>query len=220
MAIGPDLPHVRLTIPLGWRPDPALDPPDLSQAIGVRLLNWEAWAKADASAPGELVAGCWSADPGTWTPEIEPLVLERLTAMVSSVSLRIAQFGEYRALPSTSQGNLTSRRLLGSGDSEHRLSAQIFLGFAARGAGQEAPRSSGTLVGCFALCTMDEAQCGGPIEEATVAAQFVPPPGPTLSLSALVAMVHHPTTSLGLVLTFALLVGAGLVVTRRRPRTK
>ena len=221
MVTGPELPHVRVSLPRGWQADSALDPADLSQTAGVRLESWQAWTQADASSPAELVTGCWSADPGTWTPEAEPLVLERLTAMVSSTSLRIARIGDYRALPATRQGNLTSQRLLGSGEAEHRLSAQVFLGFVApvteRGA---APSSEPPLVGCFALCTTDEPSCAAAVEEATVAADFVPPSRPTLSLSALVTVIHYPRTSLGVLLTFSLLVAVALVVTRRRPRTK
>ena len=224
-------PHVVLEIPEGWRETP-LAPPDLSQAAGVRVLTWKAWAPKSL-APGtlgdppnppgiptgtpELVAGCFGSETGTWTAEAEPLVLERLRAMVSSTALRVARVGEYRVAESTRRGHLTTERLEGTGD-ERPLAAQVSLGFVHADAAKGA-RAEPMLVGCFALCS-DRSQCEKTVEGATVAAEFVPPPGATLSLQALVTMVHHPSASLAVAVSCSLLMGAVLVITRRRPRTK
>jgi hypothetical protein len=207
-------PRVVLRVPDGWRETP-LAPTDLSETPGVRVLTWQAWGP-EAPASAGLVAACFGADPGTWTPEVEPLVLERLRATVSSTALRLARVGQLRVVSTDRLGVVTRELLEGRGDAEHQLSAQVFLGFVD-------PRESGgrpTLAGCFALCTADLPACGASVTEASVAADFVPPPPPTLSVRAALAIVGHPSTSVGVALTLCILLGAMLIVTRRRPRTK
>jgi hypothetical protein len=205
-------PHVVLRVPAGWR-ETALSPPDLSQTPSVHVLTWNAWGP-EAPTSASLVAGCFGASPGTWTPEAEPIVLERLHATMSGVALRVARVGQSRVMSTSRDGYATREALEGQGDAEGQLSGQDFLGFVASAG---APPQ---LVGCFALCTVDLPACDASVKEATVAAEFVPPPAPTLSLRAVLAAVHHPKTSLGVALTLCFALATLLVATRRRPRTK
>jgi hypothetical protein len=212
-------PRILVSVPDGWRALP-LPPPDLSQAAGVHVLAWEVWgpsSQPSEDAPGSgLVGACLGRDTGTWTAEAEPLVLERLDAMVSSTALRVARIGGYRVVAvDPRDSGVTSQLLEGAGDAEHLLAARTFLGFVG---GRDTP--SGRLVGCFALCVTDLPSCESSVDRATVDAEFVPPPAPTLLLRAVVSMVHHPSVAMTLALAFSLLVGGVLVATRRRPRTK
>jgi hypothetical protein len=208
-------PRVLVTVPDGW-PRVAFAPPDLSHTGSIQVLAWEAWGPSPPLATGGgLVAACMARDTGTWTPEAEPLVLERLDALVSSTALRMARIGGQRVVTTERDARLTSQRLEGAGDAEHLLAARTFLGFVG---GRDAP--SGSLVGCFALCVADLPRCGASIEKATMSAEFVPPPPATLALRAVVSMVQHPSLTLAVALSFSLLACTALVVTRRRPRTK
>jgi hypothetical protein len=212
-------PHVVLAVPEGWTEAP-LPAPDPSQTSGIRVLAWKAWAPSakggDAgSHPGSLVAGCFGADLGTWTPEAEPFVLERLGAMVSSTAIRATGVGECRVESTVHEGGFTTQRIVGAGEAEHQLSARTFLGFVE---GEHA--ASGRLVGCLALCASDLPHCERSVDGATVSAVFVPSPEPTLSVRAVVAMAHHPGTTLATALGGSLLLGLAAVLTRRRPRTK
>jgi hypothetical protein len=217
---------VVLSVPEGWA-EVALPPPDLSQAVGVRLLAWNAWAPPGASgvlpnddASGFIVAACFGGSPGTWTEEAEPLVLDHLHGMVSGTALRIARVGELRTRSLTRESYVTHERLEGRGSAEHVLSAEVFLGFVEEGRGQAPGNGAEDLVGCFALCTGDQSRCADSVAHAAVAAEFVPPPPATLSIRALLAAVHHPSTALAVAVALSLLFGATLVLTRRRPRTK
>lgn len=206
-------------VPEGWT-ETSLPSPDLSGAVGVTLSAWNAWAPMDAKgdalgyASSALVCACFQGDPGTWTTEAEPIALEHLRGMVSSTALRVARLGELGVVATTREGELTTQRLAGRGEAEHRLSAETFLGFAVGKA------KGPDLVGCFALCTGDTAKCDASVEGASVSAVFVPAPPTSLSLRAILAAVHHPSTTLAMATAVALLVAAALVVTRRRPRTK
>jgi hypothetical protein len=112
-------------------------------------------------------------------------------------------------------GARTSERIEGVGDAAGQLVAKTFLGFVDAGDG-----SPGSLVGCFALCTVDLPACEPSVERAGVEAAFVAPPQPTLAVRAVVAMAHHPSFTAASVLTLSLLAGVMAVATRRRPRTK
>jgi hypothetical protein len=212
-GIGVDLP-----VPRGWTAF-ALAPPSLASAEAIRVLEWGTWAPASAEgAPAgasALVAACFAGDASSWTPEAEPIVLERLGAVVSSTALRVARVGERRVASTEHTGTETTERIEGAGDAAGQIAARTFLGFVDAGEG-----SAGLLVGCFALCTKDLAACGPSVERATVAAPFVPAPKPTLTVRAVVAMAHHPSVTAFSALTFALLAGVVAVATRRRPRTK
>jgi hypothetical protein len=213
--------HARVLIsaPDGWQKTRLL-PPDLAQAPGVQLLDWQSWgpdptSSGVAEAEVGLATACLGRDTATWTPEAEPVVLERLDAEVSSTALRIARVGGYRVGLVVRGAGVVQQRLEGAGDAQHLLAARTFLGFVR---GTDA--LSTQLVGCFALCVNDLSGCEGSVERATVEAAFVPPPPPTFSVRAAVWTVHHPSASLTLGLAFALFAGVALVLTRRRPRTK
>jgi hypothetical protein len=210
--------RVDLPIPRGWA-ILSLPPPSLASAEEVHILQWQAWAPASPEgAPtgsSALVAACMAADTSSWTPEAEPIVLERLGAVVSSTALRVARVGERRVASAEHTGTSTTERIEGTGDAAGQIAARTFLGFVDAGDG-----AAGLLVGCFALCTKDLAACGPSVEHATVAAEFVPAPRPTLAVRAVVVMAHHPSITAFSALIFALLAGVVAVVTRRRPRTK
>jgi hypothetical protein len=212
--------RVLVPVPVSWQNTP-LSPPDLSQAAGVRLLSWQAWGPSPTGSEvgkpeSGLATACLGRDTATWARELEPIVLERLDAVVSSTALRIARVGGYRVTHLGHEaGAVMEQRLEGAGDAEHRLAARTFLGFV-RGAGS----SPDQLVGCFALCVDDLPACEGSVERATVEGAFVPPPPATLSVRAAVWTVHHPSVSSTLGVAFVLLAGVALLVTRRRPRTK
>jgi hypothetical protein len=230
-------PYLACAVPEGWV-ETALSPPDLSRTVGVRLLAWSAWRPppfAGGSA-GELVVGCLGGNPGTWSAEAEPLVFRYLHALVGSTVLRVARpgpsasagtsLGEFRVASTTREGNVTRERLEGTGDAEGALTGQVFLGFtpsatAITSASRDAePTEQANLVGCFALCTGAQAGCEESVVAATASHDFVAPPPPSLSLRAVLGMIHHPTATLAWTLALSLLVGFVLVTTRRRPRTK
>jgi hypothetical protein len=210
--------RVDLPIPSGWTAL-SLPPPSLASAEQIRVLEWQAWAPAstEGAPPGSsaLVAACFAGETSAWTPEAEPIVLERLGAVVSSTALQVARVGERRVVSTEHTGTSTRERIEGTGDAAGQIAARTFLGFVDAGDG-----SAGLLVGCFALCTKDLAACGPSVEGATVAAEFVPAPRPTLAVRAVVAMAHHPSITAASALTLSLLAGVVAVATRRRPRTK
>jgi hypothetical protein len=210
--------RVELPIPRDWAPT-SIAPPDLASTTQVHILAWQAWApttEPGASArPGSLVAACFTGETGGWTPEAEPVVLDRLGAVVSSTAVRVGGVGARRVASTEHTGASTSEHIVGAGDAEGRLVARTFLGFVDAGDG-----SAGPLVGCFALCTRDLAACEPSVEKATMVASFVPAPQPTLAVRAIVAMAHHPSVTAASALTFSILAGVVALVTRRRPRTK
>jgi hypothetical protein len=210
-------PQVALPVPRGWV-DGALAPPDLSQTALVRVISFRSWRPAgelsqDASQ-ASLVAACLGGDPGTWADDLEPLVLNHLRAVISSTGLRTARVGDLRVLSTERSANVMRQDLAGTGEAEGKLAARLFLGFAERTA--ERPE----LVGCFALCAGDARECEPSVRQATVDAVFVPRPPASLALRAVLGMVHHPSASLAGALSLALVLGAVLVLTRRRPRAK
>jgi hypothetical protein len=197
-------------------------PPDLASTPQVHILAWQAWAPAaepgTSAGPESLVAACFTGETGWWTPEAEPVVLDRLGAVVSSTAVRVAGVGARRVASSEHVGASTREHIVGAGEAEGRLVARTFLGFVDAGDG-----SAGPLVGCFALCATDRtdlAACAPSVEEATIVASFVPAPQPTLAVRAIVAMAHHPSVTAASALTFSILAGVVALVTRRRPRTK
>ncbi len=204
--------RVDLPIPPGWEAV-TLAPPDLSSTEQVELLYWQAWAPVAPPGlrPASLVAACFGSDTHAWTPEAEPIVLDRLGAVVSSTALRVAKVGGRRVVSTEHGAGSTSERIEGTGDAEGQLVAKTFLGFVDPGKG---------LVGCFALCTAALPDCATSVDRATVLADFVPAPAPTLAVRAVVAMAHHPSVTAEAALTFGLLAGVVAVVTRRRPRAK
>jgi hypothetical protein len=207
--------RVTLPIPSGWVPA-ELSPPDLASAEQVHVLTWQAWRPPGIPPEGPaLVTACFAGRTSAWTPEAEPVVLERLGAVVSSTALRVSKVGQRRVASTEHLGAMTSERLEGVGDAADRLVAKTFLGFVDAGDG-----SPGSLAGCFALCTMDLPACEPSVERAGVDAAFVAPPPPTLAVRAVVAMAHHPSLSAASALTLSLLAGVIAVATRRRPRTK
>jgi hypothetical protein len=208
----PAEPRVLVRVPDGWH-ETGLSPPDVSQTPGVHVLAWHAWGPGDP-ASASLVAGCFEGALGTWTPEAEPIVLERLRAVVAGAAVRVARFGQYRVTSTVRADGVTREILEGQGDAEHQLAAQTFLGFVAPAGGPQ------ELLGCFALCTVDLPACNPSVADATVAAEFVQPPAASLPLRLIVLAVHHPSTSLGAGLTLCFVFALVLVATRRRPRTK
>jgi hypothetical protein len=183
----------------------------------VNVLVWQAWGPPGPSAESArsgLVGACFAGQTSSWTPEAEPVVLERLDAVVSSTALRVARFGERRVVSTEHTDTMVSQRLVGKGAAEDQLVARTFLGFTDPGGG--APE----LVGCFVLCVGELPECRADVEDARVEAVFVPPPPPTLAVRAVVAMAHHPSLTLSSTLTLALLAALVAVATRRRPRTK
>jgi len=161
------------------------------------------------------VGACFAGETSWWTPEAEPVVLERLGAVVSSTALRVARVGGRRVVSTERTRASTSERILGSGDAEGQLVAKTFLGFVDAGDG-----SPGSLVGCFALCTTDLPACAPSVERANVEATFVAAPPPTLLVRAVVAMAHHPSVTAASVLAVSVLACVVAVATRHRPRTK
>lgn len=208
--------RILVTLPEGWMAVP-LPPPDVSQTPEVSVLDWHAWAPP-GKLEGEqarLVTACFGGETHAWTDEVEPMVLDRLRAVVSSTALRLDGVGGLRVASMHRTGRVTTEWLDGSGEAESRLAARTFLGFADSG-----DPAAGHLVGCFALCIADLHGCRTSVERATVEGTFVDAPHPTLSVRALVAMVHHPTATFGSLALLCALVGILAVVTRKRPRTK
>jgi len=167
-----------------------------------------------AGGEARLVAACFGRETATWTPEAEPIVLERLDAMVSSTAVRVARIGGHRVVAWERDPSLISRLHEGAGDAEHLLVARTFLGFV----GDDARPTR--LVGCFALCVPDLESCAKSVERATVTGAFVPPPPPTVPVQAALSLVHHSFFAFTLALVLSLLLGGTLVATRRRPRAK
>lgn len=208
--------RVLVTVPKGWTAA-SLAPLDVSQTPAVSVLGWQAW-RPPGSAPGDaapLVTACFGGETHAWTDELEPFVLDHLRAAVSSTALRIARVGALRVRSIEHTGRVTSERIDGAGEAEGELAARTFIGFADAG---DAP--GGRLVGCFALCVADLRECRASIDGAAVEGTFVAAPRPTPAVSALLAVVHHPSATFGALAILSFLLGVIAVVTRKRPRAK
>jgi hypothetical protein len=208
--------RILVTVPDKWIPAP-LPPLDLSQAPEVRNLGWHAWGPPGwtPSEGPRLVAACFGGDTRAWADEVEPFVLDRLRAAVSSTALRVSRVGALRVRATAHSGGVTSEWIDGVGDAEPMLRAKTFLGFVDPGDGV-----AGRLVGCFALCIGDLDPCQSSVEGARVEGAFVDAPVPTPAVRALVAMVHHPSATFASIAILSFLLGVVAVVTRKRPRPK
>lgn len=194
-----------------------LEPPDLSQSPQIALVAWRAWRPADA--PARLVTACFSAATGTWTPEAEPIVLDKLAQVATSTALRVAEVGALHAAAPAHLGDVASQRLE-SRAGQPFLVARTFLGFQEPG-----------VVACFALCVSPdptpaasgakaeaEPACAASVEGARLEGALGAPPRPGLGLTVTMAAVHHPRVAAGFVVGLAALGAMLAVATRRRPR--
>jgi hypothetical protein len=205
--------RIVVTVPEGWTAA-SLAAPDLSQAPEVKVLAWQAWGEPAKGDAAHLVAACFGGDTRLWTDEAEPIVLDRLRAVVSSTALRTARVGGLRVRSTDHAGSVTSEQIDGSGDAEGVLAARTFLGFVDGG------DAAGHLVGCFALCVADLDACRESVDGAVLEGAFVPSPRPTMATRALLGVLHHPSAAFGSVAVLSCLLGVVAVATRKRPRTK
>jgi hypothetical protein len=206
--------RILVRAPEGWVTAP-LAPLDLSQTPDVEVLQWQAWGSKGSGEAVHLVAACFGGETRAWTDEAEPMVLDRLRAVVSSTALRVARVGGLRVQSTERAGHVISERLEGAGDAQGELVARAFLGFVDAG-----KATAGHLVGCFVLCVADPAGCRSSVDGAAMEGAFVPSPRPTMEVRAILAMVHHPSATYGSMALVCGLLGVIAIVTRKRPRTK
>ncbi len=192
---------VRLAPPPEWTQDEAFGPPDLSQTPQLITAQWRAWTRDRA----ELVAACFEARLGTWSPEMEPLALERLASLAAATVRRTEPDAPLHVTATTREADVAMQSLDGAG-----ASARTWLAFTRTGDDGYAA------LGCMASCA--HGPCEAIVAQARLVGPRVPPPPLSLPLRALLALVHHPRATALASATFAFLVGALAVATRRRPR--
>jgi hypothetical protein len=205
--------RVAAEAPAGWG-RVAFGPPDLSQSPQVALVDWSAWGPPDGAptASARLVTACFEAKTTTWTPEAEPLVLDKIAQVATSTALRLAPVGPLHVVGTDRTGDLVSQRLEGS--FEHGwVGSRTFLGFQTQ---------TQSVVACFALCVDDAARdgCASSLRTASMVGQLGAPPSEGLGLRVTMAAVHHPRTAATLAVLLAALGAVLAVATRRRPRVR
>jgi hypothetical protein len=192
--------------PAAWE-SVAFDRPDLSEAPGVTLVDWRAWGPPDGRAD-RLVTACFTRATGRWTPEAEPLALDKLAQVATSAALRVADVGPLHPTRTDRHDNVVSQRLEGKWD------ARTFLAF-----------EDETLIGCFVSCVESprstlNAGCAASVEGAHLVGSFGPAPPRGVWLTAAMAAVHHPRVASGALAALAALGATLAVATRKRPRTR
>lgn len=194
----PDAPtesvHLALEPPAGWV-ETEVSAPELSQAPDVTLTEWRALGR---QGHAKLVAACVRTPVSSWSPELEPVALERVAALASSTALRLFDVG-VSAGAVERRGHVLEQALTASAGAVLGRSWLAFSGSHANG--------------CFLLCADAAcATCG-----ASLGGPITAPPSTGAALRALLFLVHHPRETV----LFALLLTAiafGLVVaTRPRP---
>jgi hypothetical protein len=195
--------------PLGWTVD-VLPPPDLSQVPQIALEQWSVWGGPQGEDRARLVAACFATEAQAWAPEMDPLALEKLEGMAASTAVRVSGVGTMRSRSTGRGASLVEERLDGTGEAEGLLRAHLFLGFVAT-------RQGTALRGCYALCS-GGAACEASVDDATLRGSYLQPPGPSLTLRALLAIVHHPACVGWTLAGLSCLLCVVAIATRRRPR--
>src|SRR3984885_13524742 len=103
--------RIVVTVPEGWTAA-SLAAPDLSQAPEVKVLAWQAWGEPAKGDAAPLVAACFGGDTRLWTDEAEPIVLDRLRAVVSSTALRTAREGGVGVRSTDAAGSVGSEAVV------------------------------------------------------------------------------------------------------------
>jgi hypothetical protein len=171
--------------------------------------RWDVWRPPD-DGPGRAAVGCFGVDLGTWTDEATPLALERLSASMGAVALRLDGTSELHLAATEHAGAVVEQAFVRVAAPPGPTVARTFLGFAG-------PGDSPHLRGCFALCAPTTGACEGSLSSAS-ATDFVAPPPASFPVRALVFGVHHPRgVAMGSVGLFVLL---GVVAVWTRPRSR
>jgi hypothetical protein len=202
--------------PAAWE-SVAFDRPDLSESPGVTLVDWRAWGPAaplgdtpnGAGARGDrLVTGCFTRATSRWTPEAEPIALDKLAQVATSTALRVADVGPLHVTTTDRRENVVSQRLEGAWD------AKTFLAF-----------EGDTLIGCFVSCVESPrsartAGCAASVDAAHLEGAFGAPPPRGVWLTAAMAATHHPRLASAALAALAASAAMLAVATRKRPRVR
>jgi hypothetical protein len=198
--------------PSSFHEDTALGPPDLSEAPRIELQTWQAWRAPDQKAA--LVRGCFATRVDTWSPELGELALDKMRDVIANAAIRAVGTGGLLTVATKTTDASIERTFEGRDGTT--LDARAVQGFVLDAHGY-------ALQSCFVLCadTQTPSRCALAIEnDTTLPSTFVAPPPPSTTLRAALALVHHPhEAAMGLV-ALAVLGGAVMVMTRKRPGRK
>lgn len=191
-------------LPRGYAPDPgAVAAPDLTQTPSVALEQWDAACSADGCGK-QVVAACFRASAGTWSPEVDDLVHGKLADVTSNAAYRARGDGSLH-VASVAPGQ---RVLEGDG-----LAAKTLVGFT----------SGGAVHACFVACIGPRgaaAPCREYVDAARLTGPIVAAPETSASLAAVVAMVHHPRETFVCFVAFVCAMGLAAIALRPRPRRR
>ena len=197
---------VRMVVdwPDGFAQGPrALAPPASSE---IALQQWDARC-ADDGCKTELVAACYRADLGTWSPEIDPLAMDKLAEVSAGVARRVrgdAALGERESAP---MGPARSETLVGEG-----ATARTIFAFSA---------SPVALHACTAVCVGPAGRapsCANATEGARLVGDVGEPPATSLALAGVLGAIHHPTAAFAGATALLLLSSALAIVLRPNRR--
>lgn len=200
-------PRVVVAVPRGWR-DASFDRPIVAESTGARIEAWHAWRSPGGEAG--LVAGCVATPIPGWVEDMRPGVEARTVALAGAAAAKITGAPVDARPARPAPDGLFDLRAASHVGGPVLGSARTFIGF-----------DAARVFTCFAACATKTADtssgCEGSVDGASLEAS-APPPAPGFALRFGAWAVHHPKPTASAGAAAVVVVGALLVLFRRRPR--